>query len=102
MQEQWKDAYPGVTWHLLSFAMKAISRDPEQGAYRTLWALTASEIDEKHQNGAYVRILKSLGAESAQAFNEKLGAQLWDLSGTFVREKVSDDALASWEASGAD
>lgn len=54
MQEQCKDAYPGVTGQILSYDMKAISRNPEQGSYSTLWALSASEIEENRQNGAYL------------------------------------------------
>lgn len=34
MQQQWKDAYPGLTGKLLSWAMLAIGRDVEQGSDR--------------------------------------------------------------------
>ena len=52
MQEEWKDAYPRVTGQILSCSVKAISRDPEQGSYNTLLALSASQIEENSQNGA--------------------------------------------------
>jgi len=102
MQSQWKDAYPGVTGHLLSYAMKAVSRDSEQGSYSTLWALTASEIDEKHINGEYFSDPGQKGDESSQASDGKLGAELWQLSEKLVREKLGDDALISWDTSGAE
>ncbi len=36
MQQQWKDAYPGITGKLLSQAMLFIGRSPEQGSYSAL------------------------------------------------------------------
>ncbi|KAG8409418.1 hypothetical protein J3459_017521 [Metarhizium acridum] len=102
MQEQWKDAYPGVTGQILSYAMKAISRDPEQGSYSTLWALSSSEIEEKRQNGAYFSDPGKVGDESPQASDAKLGTELWQLSENLVREKLGESALVSWESSGVD
>ncbi|KAK0727670.1 hypothetical protein B0T26DRAFT_868908 [Lasiosphaeria miniovina] len=32
IQQQWKDAYPGITGKLLTGAMLAFGRDPEQGS----------------------------------------------------------------------
>ncbi|KAG8406132.1 hypothetical protein J3458_021459 [Metarhizium acridum] len=102
MQEQWKDAYPGVTGQILSYAMKAISRDPEQGSYSTLWALSSSEIEEKRQNGAYFSDPGKVGDESPQASDAKLGTELWQPSENLVREKLGESALVSWESSGVD
>lgn len=36
MQEQWKDAYPGLLGKLLTGVMLAGGRDPEQGSYSAL------------------------------------------------------------------
>jgi hypothetical protein len=96
MQDQWKDAYPGFTGHLISYAMKFIGRDVEQGSYSALWALTASEIDEKHTNGAYFVDPGKEGKESSQASDPELGAQLWELGEKLVKEKLGDDALVDW------
>ncbi|KID82868.1 short chain dehydrogenase/reductase family protein, partial [Metarhizium majus ARSEF 297] len=102
MQEQWKDAYPRVTGQILSYAMKVVSRDTEQGSYSTLWALSASEIEEHSQNGAYFSDPGKIGDESPQAKDAKLGTELWQLSESLVREKVGEDALVPWEPSGTD
>ena len=53
MQQQWKDAYPGITGKLLSNAMLFAGRDVEQGSYSALWALTSQEIEDKNMNGFY-------------------------------------------------
>jgi NAD(P)-dependent dehydrogenase (short-subunit alcohol dehydrogenase family) len=96
MQNQWKDAYPGITGQLISYAMQFISRDPEQGSYSTLWALTAPEVEEKHMNGAYFIDPDKQAEPSAQASDPSLGADLWRLSEKLVKEKLGDDALVDW------
>ncbi|KAM6508157.1 hypothetical protein FALCPG4_018044 [Fusarium falciforme] len=96
MQDQWKDAYPGVTGHLISYAMKFVGRDPEQGSYSTLWALTAPEIDENHKNGAYFTDPGVEGKESSKASDSELGAQLWELGEKVVKEKLGPEALVDW------
>jgi len=96
MQDQWKAAYPGITGHLLSFAMKALGRDPEQGAYSSLWALTAPEIDEKNINAEYYTDPGTPGKESSQASDPQLGEALWKLSEHLVKDKLGNDALLSW------
>lgn len=53
MQQQWKDAYPGITGKLLANAMLFAGRSPEQGSYSALWAATSPEIEEKNMNGFY-------------------------------------------------
>ena len=53
MQQQWKDAYLGITGKLLSNAMLFAGRDVEQGSYSALWAATSPEIEEKDMNGWY-------------------------------------------------
>lgn len=98
MQEQWKDAYPGITGTLISWAVKSVGRDPEQGAYSALWALTAPEITQKDQNGAYFSDPGTLGTESSQAKDEKLGKALWELSEKIVKQKLGTDALVNWNA----
>ncbi|PHH73343.1 hypothetical protein CDD80_3886 [Ophiocordyceps camponoti-rufipedis] len=97
MQNQWKDAYPGITGQLISFAMKAISRDAEQGAYSTLWALTAPEVEEKQQNGAYYTDPGQLGKESSQASDKQLGEELWELSEKLITDKLGRGALVDWK-----
>jgi hypothetical protein len=98
MQEQWKDAYPGLTGSLLSWAFKSVGRDPEQGAYSTLWALTAPEIPMEKQNGGYFTDPGIRGNESRQASDAELGAALWHLSESLVKSKLGDDALIDWRA----
>jgi len=98
MQEQWKDAYEGITGKLISWAMKAGGRDIEQGSYSALWALTAPEIAEKDQNGFYFNDPGQQGKESAQASDASLAEALWKLSEKIVKEKVGDDALVDWHA----
>ncbi|KXX73357.1 putative oxidoreductase bli-4, mitochondrial [Madurella mycetomatis] len=51
MQQQWKDAYPGLTGKLLTWAMLAFGRDVKQGSYSALWALTDPKIEEENMNG---------------------------------------------------
>ena len=36
MQQQWKEAYPGLTGKLITNVSLALGRDPEQGAYSAL------------------------------------------------------------------
>lgn len=98
MQEQWKDAYPGITGKLLSWAMKVASRDVEQGAYSALWALTAPEVEEKNWNGWYLSDPGVEGKETAQANDKELGDRLWNLSEKIVKEKVGEDALEDWSS----
>ncbi|KAK3986788.1 hypothetical protein QBC44DRAFT_352212 [Cladorrhinum sp. PSN332] len=93
MQQQWKDAYPGVTGTLLSWAMLAFGRDVKQGSYSALWALTSPTI----QNGWYYNDPDTPGKESAQASDEKLGVALFDLSERIIKEKLGEDALVSWK-----
>ncbi|KAJ4309721.1 hypothetical protein N0V94_008791 [Neodidymelliopsis sp. IMI 364377] len=101
MQQQWKDAYPGITGVLLTNAMLFVGRSPEQGSYSALWALTDPSIEEKDLNGYYFADPDQPGKETAQASDPALGAALWDLSTRLVKEKVGDDALLDWNAEGA-
>jgi NAD(P)-dependent dehydrogenase (short-subunit alcohol dehydrogenase family) len=118
MQQQWKDAYPGITGQLLSNAMLFAGRDVEQGSYSALWAATAPEIEDKDMNGFYFNDPVSFsnraatssdrklinvqqgqpGKESSQASDEKLGAALWDLSERIIKDKLGSDALLDWSA----
>ncbi|KAK4221521.1 putative oxidoreductase bli-4 mitochondrial precursor [Podospora fimiseda] len=92
MQQQWKDAYPGVAGKLLSWAMLAFGRDVKQGSYSALWALTSAEI----KNGWYYNDPGQPGKESAQASDEKLGQALFELSERIIRDKMGEDALVDW------
>jgi NAD(P)-dependent dehydrogenase (short-subunit alcohol dehydrogenase family) len=98
MQQQWKDAYPGITGKLLSNAMLFAGRDVEQGSYSALWACTADEIEEKNMNGFYFNDPGQPGKETSQASDENLGAALWDLSERIIKDKLGEDALLDWTA----
>lgn len=93
MQQQWKDAYPGVTGTLLSWAMLAFGRDVKQGSYSALWALTSPDI----KNGWYYNDPGQPGKESAQASDENLGIALFDLSERIIKERLGEDALVDWK-----
>ncbi|KAK3370572.1 hypothetical protein B0H63DRAFT_487257 [Podospora didyma] len=99
MQQQWKDAYPGITGQLLTWAMLAFGRDVEQGAYSALWALTSPKIEEQEMNGWYFSDPDTPGKETSQASDPKLGSALWDLSERLIKDKLGDDALVDWNAS---
>ncbi|KAH7179871.1 uncharacterized protein B0J16DRAFT_403178 [Fusarium flagelliforme] len=99
MQQQWKDAYPGLTGKLLSWAMLAIGRDVEQGSYSALWALTSSRIEEEDLNGYYFVDPDKEGNETTQASNPELANNLWELSTSLIKEKLGDDALVDWNSS---
>jgi len=98
MQQQWKDAYPGITGKLLSNAMLFAGRDVEQGSYSALWCCTADEIEEKNMNGFYFNDPGQPGKETSQASDENLGAALWDLSERIIKDKLGQDALVDWSA----
>jgi hypothetical protein len=96
MQQQWKDAYPGVLGKLITTAMLTVGRDVEQGSFSALYAATSPEIEEKSWNGYYFSDPGQLGKESKQASDPKLGAALWDLSQRLIHEKIGEDALVDW------
>ena len=96
MQQQWKDAYPGLTGQLLTWLMLAGGRSPEQGSYSALWALTDPKIENEEMNGWYFSDPDTPGKESAQASDPVLGDALWDLSERLIKDKVGKDALADW------
>ncbi|KAJ4246527.1 hypothetical protein NW762_013467 [Fusarium torreyae] len=99
MQQQWKDAYPGLTGKLLSWSMLAIGRDVEQGSYSALWALTSPRIEEEDLNGYYFVDPDKEGNETNQASNPELASNLWDLSTSLIKEKLGDDAFVDWNQS---
>ena len=96
MQQQWKDAYPGITGKLLSWSMLAVGRDVEQGSYSALWALTSPKIEEQKLNGWYFNDPDTPGKESAQASDPQLGNALWDLSHRLIKDKLGEDALVAF------
>ncbi|KAK4187021.1 putative oxidoreductase bli-4 mitochondrial precursor [Podospora australis] len=98
MQQQWKDAYPGITGKLLTWAMLAFGRDVEQGAYSALWALTDPKIEKENLNGWYFNDPDMPGKETSQASDEKLGIALFDLSERIIKEKLGEDALVDWKS----
>ena len=98
MQQQWKDAYPGLFGKIVSASMLAIGRDVEQGSYSALYAATSPEVEDKGWNGYYFSDPGQPGKESAQASDPTLGAALWELSERIIREKVGEDALVDWRS----
>jgi hypothetical protein len=96
MQEQWKDAYPGITGKLLNWTMLTFGRDVKQGSYSALWALTSDKIVKENMNGWYFSDPDTPGKESAQASDPALGTALFGLSERIVREKLGPDALLDW------
>ncbi|KAK4101273.1 NAD(P)-binding protein [Parathielavia hyrcaniae] len=95
MQQQWKDAYPGITGKLITWATLAFGRDVQQGSYSALWGLTSDKV----QNGWYYSDPDHPGKESAQASDEKLGEALWELSHRIIKDKLGEDALVNWTTS---
>lgn len=98
MQQQWKDAYPGLFGKLVTAVMLTMGRDVEQGSYSALYAATSPEIEEKGWNGYYLTDPSQPGKESKQASDPALGAALWELSQRLITEKVGPDALVDWNA----
>ena len=96
MQQQWKDAYPGIVGKLLTTGMLAVGRNPEQGAASALWAASSPKVEEQGWNGYYFTGVDQLGKESSQASDPALGSALWDLSQRMIKETVGPDALAEW------
>jgi len=98
MQQQWKDAYPGILGKVLSNGMLAFGRDAVQGSYSALYAALSPEVVEKGWNGAYFSDPATLGGESAQACDTNLATALWELSERMVKRIVGEDALVSWSS----
>ena len=99
MQQQWKDAYPGLLGKLLTTVMLAAGRTVEHGSFSALYAATSPEIEEKGWNGYYFNDPAKPGKESAQASDPTLGAALWELSHRLIKEKIGEDAIVDWNAS---
>ena len=99
MQQQWKDAYPGLFGKIVTAIMLAGGRDVEQGSYSALYAATSPEIEEKGWNGYYFTDPGQPGKESSQASDPKLGAALWDLSKRMIVEIVGEDGWTDWTSS---
>ena len=90
MQQQWKDAYPGLGGRLLTTTMLAIGRNSEQGACSALYAAISPEVEERGWNGCYLTDPGQLGKESKQASDPDLGSTLWDLSHRIIQEKFGE------------
>ncbi|KAL1965616.1 hypothetical protein VTN77DRAFT_5293 [Rasamsonia byssochlamydoides] len=98
IQQQLKDAYPGILGKLMTNMSLSISRSPEQGACSAIYAAASPEIEQKGWNGVYLTDPGKLGKESSQASNPELGAALWNLSEELVKQKLGEDALADWHS----
>jgi hypothetical protein len=101
MQQQWKDAYPGLLGKLLTTVMLAVGREVEQGLYSALYAATSPEVEDKGWNGSYFADPGKPGKETSQASDPELGRRLWDLSQDIIKEKLEDDALVDWGSASA-
>lgn len=93
MQQQWKDAYPGLSGKIVTASMLAIGRDVEQGSCSALYAATSPEAEEENWNGYYLSDPGQPGKQSSQASDPQLGAALWELSERLVKYTVGEDAL---------
>ncbi|KAI9373462.1 hypothetical protein BJX61DRAFT_533130 [Aspergillus egyptiacus] len=98
MQQQWKDAYPGLLGRLITTVMTSLSRSPEQGSFSALYAATSPEIEEKGWNGYYFTDPGQPGKESTMANDLELGSSLWNLTYQMITKKVGADGMVSWEA----
>lgn len=101
MQQQWKDAYPGLLGKLITTVMLTVGRDVEQGSFSALYAATSPEVEKRGWNGYYFTDPSQPGKESKQASNPQLGEALWDLSQRLIKEKLGEDALRDWGATKA-
>lgn len=54
MQDQWEDAYPGITGIIAKNVTLAFGRDPEQGSYSALYALLSEDVVKNDWNGVYL------------------------------------------------
>lgn len=97
MQQQWKDAYPGLVGKMLTSVMLAVGRDVEQGSYSALYAATSPEVEEKNWNGWYLSDPGTPGKESSQASDPTLGTALWNLSERIVKDRVGEEAFNDWD-----
>ena len=98
MQQQWKDAYPGLFGKLVSYSMLALGRTVEQGSYSALYAATSPEVEDKGWQGYYLNDVASPGKETSQANDKFLGVALWELSHRLIRQIVGEDAMVDWSA----
>ncbi len=98
MQQQWQDAYPGLTGKVLTWAPLAFGRDVTPGSYSALWALTSPKIEVENQNGWYFNDPDSPGKETSQASDPMLGKALWELSHRIIKGKLGENALLDWNA----
>lgn len=98
MQQQWEEAYPGITGKIAKYSILAAGRSPEQGSYSALWALFSPKIEEEGWNGYYFDDQDKPDTESEQARDPKLAESLWSLSTSLIEEVVGEDALKPWDA----
>jgi hypothetical protein len=97
MQNQWKDAYPGLLGKLITTVMTTFSRSPEQGSFSALYAATSPEIEEKGWNGHYFTDPGQPGKVSMMASDLELGSSLWNLSHQMIKDKVGEDGMIDWD-----
>jgi len=96
-QDQFKEAYGDVFGTVMKYVTIPFMRTPEQGSLSTLYAATSDDVEKNNWQGKYYTDPGKVGGESNQACDEKLGANLWALSHTVIREKLGPDGLLSWD-----
>ena len=96
MQQQWKDAYPGLLGKLITTAMLFTGQNAEQGSFSGLYAATSPEVEEKEWNGWYLSDPGKPGKETKQGSDPALGAALWDLSLRIIKDMLGEDGLIDW------
>ncbi|KIW63632.1 hypothetical protein PV04_08617 [Phialophora macrospora] len=91
MQQQWKDAYPGVVGNFSSWAMTIVGRGIEQGSYSALWAATCPEVEEKNYQRYYFvdPMYGQPVKESSQASDPKLADALYILSTKLSKRRLA-------------
>jgi len=97
-QEQFKEGYGKLVGGIMKTLVTPFMRDAEQGSYTALYAATSSDLEKNGWQGKYYTDPAKVGGESNQACDEKIGANLWNLSNKVVKEKLGEDGLLPWNA----
>jgi len=95
-QDQFKEAYGGVLGSLMKNIVTPFMRSADEGSLSTLWAATSDDVEKNDWQGCYFKDPGTLGKETKQASDPKLGENLWNLSNQLVKEKLGEDGLLPW------
>lgn len=96
-QDQFKEAYGQAFGSIMKAVTVPFMRTPEQGSLSTLWAATSEDVEKEGLQGYYFTDPGTPGKETAQACDEQLGKNLWDVSELLVKQKLGDDGLLPWD-----